>query len=95
MTKGGEGNDGTHNHRVCGCSDPLGDRGMSVSKYDELVKSLRHVAENQSTTTPELLTDAADAIEELQTANEYLTKGIQDATKKIRRISKLMDGDEE
>lgn len=35
-------------------------------EYTELVKSLRFVAENKSTTTPVLLTDAADAIEELQ-----------------------------
>ena len=31
--KGGEGNDGTHHHRVCGCSDPLVDRGETMSVY--------------------------------------------------------------
>ena len=31
--KGGDGNDGTYHHCVRGCSDPLGDRGMSVSVY--------------------------------------------------------------
>jgi len=37
-----------------------------MTDYTELVKSLRYVAENHSITTPELLLDAADAIEELQ-----------------------------
>ena len=34
--------------------------------YTELVKSLRYVADNKPVTSPELLTDSADAIELLQ-----------------------------
>lgn len=39
--------------------------------YTELVKSLRYVAENRSTTSPEILTDAADAIEELVQVRDH------------------------